>query len=241
MKPEARMNRREALRVGTGLVFGASGVAGAAERGANRIDPEEGVTAPEDLMKEHGVLNRCLLIYEAGIHRLRAGEGVSPEVFQHTAQLVRRFVEEYHEKNEEKYIFPQFRKAGKLTDLVSTLLRQHRAGRGVTADILRLSQPAAFRDADNRKRLLASCESFIRMYRPHESREDTILFPALRTILTPKQVESLGDRMEGDEEKVLGHEGFERSVAQVAVIEKQLGIYDLNQFTPKVNFPSDLK
>jgi hemerythrin-like domain-containing protein len=235
MKPEERMNRREALRVGTGLVLGASGVAEAAERGANHIDPEKGVTAPEDLMKEHGVLNRCLLIYEAGMRRLRTGEDITPEVFQHTAQLVRRFVEEYHEKNEEKYIFPQFRKAGKLTDLVSTLLRQHRAGRVVTADILRLSQPAAFRDAANRKHLIASCESFIRMYRPHESREDTILFPALRTILTAKQVESLGDRMEGDEEKVLGHEGFEKSVSQVAAIEKQLGIYDLNQFTPKVS------
>lgn len=192
-------------------------------------------------MKEHGVLNRCLLIYEAGMRRLRTGEEVSPDVFGHTAQLVRRFVEQYHEKNEEKYIFPHFKRTGKLTDLVDTLLRQHRAGRVVTADILRLSQPAAFRDADNRRRLVASCESFIRMYRPHESREDTVLFPALRTILTPRQVEALGDRMEGDEEKVLGHEGFEKSVSQVTAIEKQLGIYDLNQFTPRVSLPPTIQ
>jgi hypothetical protein len=33
---------------------------------------------------------------------------------------------------------------------------------------------------------------------------------------------------------VLGDEGFERSVDQVAAIEKQLGIYDLRQFTPPV-------
>ena len=37
------------------------------------------------------------------------------------------------------------------------------------------------------------------MYRPHEAREDTVLFPALRTILKPKQVEELGERMEEDE------------------------------------------
>ena len=72
------------------------------------------------------------------------------------------------------------------------------------------------------------------MYRPHESREDTVLFPTLRTILKPKQVEELGERMEEDEKKVLGDEGFEKSVAQVAALEKQLGIYDLSQFTPKV-------
>jgi len=32
---------------------------------------------------------------------------------------------------------------------------------------------------------------------------------------------------------LFGDEGFEKTVDQVAVIEKQLGIYDLSQFTPK--------
>lgn len=71
------------------------------------------------------------------------------------------------------------------------------------------------------------------MYRPHKSREDTVLFPALRTILPPKQVASLGDRMEEDEHKVLGEAGFEKCVAQVEALEKRLGIYDLAQFTAK--------
>jgi hypothetical protein len=60
-----------------------------------------------------------------------------------------------------------------------------------------------------------------------------VLFPALRTILRPKEVEKLGERMEEDEKKVLGDEGLEKSVDQVATIEKQLGIYELPQFTPK--------
>ena len=110
---------------------------------------------------------------------------------------MRRFVEEYHEKNEETYIFPVFRKAGKLTDLVDTLLAQHRTGRAVTARILALSQPDVFRSAGNRTIMVRACHSFIRIYRPHEVREDTVLFPALRTILKPKQVEDLGTRMEG--------------------------------------------
>ncbi len=199
-----------------------------------RIDPDEGVTAPEDLMKEHGVLNRCLLIYEEGMRRIRNGNEVSPEVFSHTAQLIRRFVEEYHEPNEEKYIFPQFERAKKLVALVETLKTQHRAGRQVTASILALSEPGTFRARQNQDKIVQACASFIRMYRPHEAREDTVLFPALRTILTAKQVQELGDRMEEDEKKVLGAEGFEKSVDEVAAIEKQLGIYELAQFTPKL-------
>jgi len=40
--------------------------------------------------------------------------------------------------------------------------------------------------------------------------------------------------MEEDEHKVLGDEGFEKAVAEVASIDKTLGIYELKQFTPKV-------
>jgi hemerythrin-like domain-containing protein len=233
MKREHRIDRRAMLSGGAGALLAGPVAALAATRVQDKINPDEGVTAPEDLMKEHGVLNRCLLIYEEGLRRLRAREDVPPGIFNHTAQLVRRFVEEYHEKNEEKYIFPEFERARKMTDLVETLKSQHQAGRKATAEILRLSQPDAFRSSQNHDRLVAACQSFIRMYRPHEAREDTVLFPALRTILTPKQVEALGDRMEEDEHKVLGDEGFERSVDQVAQIEKELGIYDLAQFTPK--------
>ena len=229
---QPKLNRRRFLATSMGVALVAPSLAFSAAKG--EWDPDKGVTAPEDLMKEHGVLNRCLLIYEEGMRRLRGNDEVSPEVFHNTAELVRRFVEEYHEKNEENYIFPQFKRAQKLVELVETLTTQHRAGRAVTARILELSTPENFLKKQNQTALLDACGSFIRMYRPHEAREDTVLFPALRTILKPKAVEELGDRMEEDEHKVLGDEGFEKSVAQVGIIEKQLGIYELSQFTPKV-------
>jgi hemerythrin-like domain-containing protein len=236
MDLKRRIGRRNILKAGVVSLAGAPALALAAsqEKNADKVDPDAGVTAPEDLMKEHGVLNRCLLIYEEGIRRLRNKEEVSPEIFNHTAELIRSFVEEYHERNEEKYIFPVFEERKKLVELVQTLRTQHKAGREVTARILRLSAPDQFRSQGNRADVMASCQSFIRMYRPHESREDTVLFPALRTLLTPRQVEALGDKMEEDEHRVLGDEGFEKSVDKVARIEKALGIYELPQFTPKV-------
>src|SRR5690349_19437750 len=224
MEANKEMDRRAALAAGVGALVGLPALAAPAAGAQGKINPDEGVTAPEDLMKEHGVLNRCMLIYEEGIRRIRDREDLSPNVFNHTALLIKKFVEEYHERNEEKYIFPVFEKASKLTDLVDTLKLQHKAGRRVTAEIIKLSTPDQFRESANRERVVTLTRSFIRMYRPHESREDTVLFPALRTILRPKQVASLGDRMEEDEKKVLGDEGFEKSVAQVEAIEKaQIG------------------
>jgi len=74
---------------------------------------------------------------------------------------------------------------------------------------------------------------YIRMYAPHEAREDTELFPAFRKLVGSDEFERLGSQFEEIEERRLGKEGFKRIVNQVAQLEKSLGIYDLSQFTPR--------
>src|SRR5882724_11820035 len=64
------------------------------------VEPE--VTATEDLMREHGVLRRALLVYQETAGRLDAGAAISPEPLQKTATLFRAFGEEYHEKKLEE-------------------------------------------------------------------------------------------------------------------------------------------
>ncbi len=193
----------------------------------------EEVSAPEDLMREHGVLNRILLIYEESMRRLREHRELPPEWLHRSADLVRRFVEEYHEQLEERFIFPEFENRRQMTELVRTLRRQHEAGRNLTAVILRHTAPETFRGRQDHAELIDVCTSFIRMYRPHEAREDTVLFPALRRIVTAHQIHELGERFEEEEDRRFGEGGFEHIVEQVAGIERQLGIHDLDQFTPR--------
>jgi hemerythrin-like domain-containing protein len=197
----------------------------------------EEVSAPEDLMREHGVLNRVLLIYEEGLRRLRAGQEVAPEAFLRPANLVRRFVEDYHERLEERFIFPEFERREQQTELVRVLRRQHQAGRTLTDVVLRCAAPAQFRQAARRQELARASTAFIRMYRPHEAREDTVLFPALHGLLSTRQMRELGERFEQEEDRLFGEGGFQRIVGQVAEIERQLGIHDLSQFTPRVSGP----
>ena len=75
--------------------------------------------------------------------------------------------------------------------------------------------------------------AFLRMYRPHEAREDTVLFPELHKIISPHEYDALGEQFERIERKTFGGDGFDIYVDKVTAVEKQLGIYDLNQFTPK--------
>jgi hemerythrin-like domain-containing protein len=193
---------------------------------------DEGVGPGEDLMREHGVLNRILLIYDESIRRIGAHEALMPAALQSAAGIIRRFLEEYHERLEEEHLFPRFERTGRLTELVGVLRAQHQAGRRLTAAILKMSAPSAPAKDEDRAALASRLGQFVRMYRPHEAREDTVLFPAFRDLVSRDEYERLGEAFESRETKVLGEKGFERIVDEVAGIERALGIYDLTSFTP---------
>jgi hemerythrin-like domain-containing protein len=222
-------------------------------------EKEAEVNPVEDLMREHGILRRVLLIYEEAISRIKALKKLPPGVISDSAGIIRRFVEDYHEKLEEDEIFPRFQKAGKFNDLVQVLLVQHQAGRRLTDTILKLSGPEELKAPQEKEESSAAMrqiyqgtplfkkkgphvkhepapvmEEFIRMYRPHAATEDTVLFPAFRSIVSPREFDELGDKFEDKENELFGKDGFEKMVQSVAEIEKKLGINDLSKFTPQV-------
>lgn len=147
--------------------------------------------------------------------------------------MLRDFVEQYHEALEERHVFPQFEKRGRLIELVRVLREQHQAGGRLTATILRLSSSDQFNTDAARQQLVDSCAAYIRMYRPHRCREETVLFPAMHGVFSGRQLEQLGEQFEEQEDTLLGSRGFERMVDRVAALEKRLGIHDLSKFTPR--------
>ncbi len=189
---------------------------------------ETPVSAVEDLMREHGVLRRLMLIYEEQIRAFRRGADLPTQPLENSTRLIRSFIQDYHERLEEKYIFPQMQGADPLTNLTGTLQDQHKAGRKVIDIILK---NAVMPDRDKHQ-LVTLMEEFIRMYRPHADREDTVLFPAFMSLVNQRDYDRLGEQFEAEEQKLFGEKGFENILAQVEEIEKALGIYDLNQFTP---------
>lgn len=193
-------------------------------------DEEVAVTPTEDLMREHGVLNRLLLIYEECVRRIVAGEPFAVDALHLAARVVREFVENYHEGLEERWIFPRFQQAGQWLDLVAVLLRQHQQGRVLTDRILSLSTPQAYVQPERRIELAEACALFVRMYRPHEAREDTVVFPRFRKLVSPDEFRALGEQFEREEQRRFGADGFERVVETVAIIERRLGIYDLGRW-----------
>lgn len=223
------IERRTLLLAGAGLVLGGCASGKAEQRPEEKGEAaEKGVPPTEDLMREHGVLDRLLLIYEAQLDRL--GAGIPAKAFGSTATLIRRFIEDYHEKQEEQSVFPVMEQTGPNgAALVQTLRAQHDAGRVVTARI----QQLASGPGDAPSSIAEPVRAFIRMYRPHAAREETVLFPAFREVMSPENLAMLGEQFEAAEERMFGKDGFQKIVDEVASIEKELGIYDLAQFTPR--------
>ena len=127
--------RREILRDG-GLVFttAAAGLLSAKAWGRQEKEPPEPeVTATEDMMREHGVIRRALLVYAQLADQLRKAPGaVDAAALHKTAQLFRTFGEDYHERMLEKqHIFPIVRKMkGEAAKYPDILIAQHQRGRG---------------------------------------------------------------------------------------------------------------
>ena len=208
---------------------------------AKKDEGEKGgeVTATEDLMREHGVLRRALLVYTAAAGKLRANaSAVPPDALQKTAKLFRAFGEEYHEKKlEEQFIFPAVRKAGgAAATLPDVLVVQHDRGREITDYIIAVTNGAKV--GGNAGELAKALEAFVLMYEHHAAREDTIIFPAWKQTMTDEQLDEMGEKFEDIEHEQFGEDGYEDAVKQIADIEGTLGLTDISQFTapppPKV-------
>ena len=228
--------RRFFLAAGAGLFLagGDAGSACAAEKSAARAKKEEKeVGAVEDLMREHGVIRRALLVYRESAARLRSNPAsVDPQALYQTATLFRAFGEDYHERKlEEAHIFPAVRKAGgPAAPYVDVLIAQHNRGREITDYILAVTGKGTI-EAGDAEPLAGVFDSLDLMYANHAAREDTIVFPAWKDALSARQLDEMGDKFEDIEHRQFGKDGFEDAVAQIGRIEQALGFADLAQFT----------
>ena len=233
VEPQRRLMLAAGI-AGSGLLLTSQGSkpAVAAEKNKRRGEEHE-VGAVEDLMREHGVLRRALLVYIETVPKLRTNAAnVDAGALARTAKLFRSFGEDYHERKlEEAYIFPAVRKAGgPAAAYIDVLIAQHNRGREITDYILAVAGKGGIGTGDAEP-LARAFETFVLMYQNHTAREDTIAFPAWKETLSERQLREMGDKFEDIERQTFGKDGFEDAVKEIAKIEQTLGFADLAQFT----------
>ena len=229
---------RRAVLVGGGLAAGAASASAVwaltGPSAAAPVPASPGIPPDDDLMREHGVLKRVLLCYREMTSRVQTGQRVQAPDLHDAALIIHDYIEGFHEGLEEGYVFPRLRAAGVLTGTVTTLLVQHARGRVLTQFILANAAARGAASPGTSARLAAAMQAFVRMYEPHEAREDTVIFPAFRKVVPAAELADLGQHFADLERQQFGRDEFGAMVARVARIEQDLEIYDLNRFTPQV-------
>lgn len=224
---------RRTIVAGLGALVGAGAGVGASAVGRREGADHAGVATPgELLMTDHGILKRVLLVYRALIER---PEGqLSGEIVRGGAAIIHDYIESFHEALEERYVFPALRAAGRLEATVDVLLAQHAAGRRITQALLGLpNKPrlAPSPEAEARRGLSA----FVRMYEPHEAREDTVVFPAYRDVMGDAALGRAAEQFAAAQRRQFGPGEIPRILDRVAALETGVGIHDLGDFTPDVS------
>ena len=225
---------------GAGVLLNACRTGSNSSGGAdNRSEPAPGevapveVTAAEDLMREHGIIRRALLVYRESANRLRQDPGsVPPDTLEKAANLVRVFGEDYHEKKiEEVFVFPIVKKSpGAPALYVDVLLRQHERGREITDYVLSLTREDRI-PSNSLEPLARALDSFVRMYEHHAAIEDTVIFPVWKTAVGEAELESLAAKFEEIEAEDFGGDGFDSALKRMEEIETSLGLSNLEMFT----------
>jgi hemerythrin-like domain-containing protein len=215
------------------LLCGAGAGLVVASAGSHADEPTEDVSATEDLMREHGILRRVLIVYSEAAQKLRRdAAAVDARAIAAAATLFRDFGEGYHERMlEEQHVFPEVRKSGdKAAALVDTLEAQHRRGREITDYVLSTTKSGSIGTASAGP-LAAALDGMVRMYRSHAAREDTIVFPAWKKTLSPHDLDERAEEFEKIEHTQFGGDGFDIARDKIADVERALGLVDLSAFT----------
>ena len=211
---------------------GATNQENRSETAPGEVAPVE-VTAAEDLMREHGILRRALLVYRESATRLRQDPAsVPPDALEKAANLFRVFGEDYHEKKlEEVFIFPIVKKSpGTPASYVDVLLAQHERGRLITDYVLSITSLDRI-PSNSVEPLAKALESFARMYEHHAAIEDTVVFPVWKSAMGEAELDALAAKFEEIEAEQFGGDGFDAALKRMEEIETSLGLSNLETFT----------
>lgn len=188
-------------------------------------DEAEDVGAIEDLMREHGVIRRILVVYrEVALRLHESSTSVAAEPFGRAALLMQQFGENYHERLlEEAHLFPVVKKSGgPAAALIDPLIAQHNRGREITNYVLAVAHAGI--SPASAEPLARTLEGFARMYEEHAAYEDTVVFQAFKKSLSRKDLAELGEKFEDIEHQTFGKDGFDDANEKIAAIEQALDI-----------------
>ncbi len=189
----------------------------------------QGLSPIETLMEGHGLLIRCYVLYDVMIDGIENKKTIDPKWVLRTTNVIKDYLEGFHEKMEEEYIFAPMEKAKVHYKSIQELKMQHGVGFSITDKIIELAK----NDKLNQE-LCKNLKSFGQMYRYHSAWEDTIIFPAFNDLENNKYMADLAATFDVEKRKILGTLGFDSFIKTVIDVEEEMKVFGLPHWTPTI-------
>jgi hemerythrin-like domain-containing protein len=194
------MKRRKLIQTGLIAILGVASLSDVAWAQAKPTEPNE------ELMNDHGILRRALLVCHHCASLLREGKVQNiGKPLHETAIVFQRFGGDYHEKAiEETFVFPEVLKGDPATARCPTvLIRQHERSREFLTYLQDITKSGIV-PARNAGQLASQLEVFDKMYRFHAAYEDTVVFPAWKNQLSAQAYGEMRERFVQVQQKMIG-------------------------------------
>lgn len=188
------------------------------------------LTVAEYLYKNHGLLNRMILIYEELIRRLKNNIRIGNKIVYYTAYIIKNYVENYHKTNK-IYIYPLLRTNNIEIEIIDELANLHKINKQLINHILKISENDFISDKNE---LIFYMQQYIKISRYHTSREDTVIFPKFINLLDNETMIDYSWLFDEKQNEYLGLNGFNNYLNIIVSIEKYLNIHDLKEITKEI-------
>jgi hemerythrin-like domain-containing protein len=166
----------------------------------------------EDLSHEHELIRRMISVMEALSAELRAGTpGIGGDL-KEAIRFVRGFADKCHHGKEEKLFFPLIASKNQTVANmpVRILTSEHDAGRTLIKELEDALTAFEAGDAAASARAAQALTLYTRMLRKHIDKEESIVFPLARTLISGEEADLLAEQFEAVEEEMgpTAHETF---------------------------------
>lgn len=157
--------------------------------------------AIDDLLHEHVAIMDALRVLTGIAGKLENGRPTEEGDISDMLGFLKLFADRCHHGKEEGLLFPLLVMAGLSTEEgpIRVLLSEHARGR----ELIRAMESASFPKL-NAGRFAAAVHGYVELLGSHIAKENTIVFPMAEKMLSPHQLDEIGNAFDDYEASIIG-------------------------------------
>ena len=173
----------------------------------------------ENLREEHGAIMKVFAILQGVAREMETHNPKAVDHLKRILEFLTVFIDQCHHAKEEEFLFPAMQKARtEHSRLIEELLSEHEKGRSMTAALEAALNGFEGGDEQAAAPLIETIHGYVLVFRTHLRKENGILFPEGRRLLSEHDLQAMAGRFEKLEEERIGkgrHEAFHRMIEQL--------------------------